>query len=97
MKALSTKVLTTKVLSSKVSALRLRPVRIVRALRYPTYQRLAVQRAIAPAFGNIMMGVGNFYSHGLGALHGSDSLSIMTAHLVTYIVTVVPIQKKGAF
>lgn len=82
-----------KTLSTKA----LHPVRIVRALRYPTYQRLALHRALGPAFGSIMMGVGNLSSHGLDALHGSGSLSVMTAHLVTYVVIGVPIgQKKGA-
>ena len=94
MKALSTKALTTKALRTKALSLRLHPVRIVRGLRYPTYQRLVVQRALVPAFGNIMMGVGNLYSLGLGALHGSGSLSVMTAHIVTYVVIVVPSGRK---
>ena len=98
MKALLTKALTTKALRTKALSLRLHPVRIVRGLRYPTYQRLVVQRALVPAFGNIMMGVGNLYSLGLGALHGSGSLSVMSAHAVMQIVIVLPIgQKKGAF
>jgi len=81
MKALSTKALSTKAL---------------RALRYPTYQRLRVQRALIPVFGNIMLGVGNFSALGLDALHGSGSLSLMTAHIVTHVVIVVPIDlSKG--
>ena len=84
MKALSTKALTTH------------PGRIVRALRYPTYQRLAMQRALVPAFGSVMAGAGNLCSLGLDALHGSASLSLMTAHIVTHVVVVVPIGRpKG--
>lgn len=82
MKTLSTKALAT-------------PVRVVRAMRYPTYQRLALQRALTPAFGSIMMGVGNLSSLGLDTLHGSGSLSAMTAHLVTYIVIVAPVGRKN--
>jgi hypothetical protein len=96
MKALTTKALTTKCLRSKALSLRIHPVRIVRALRYPTYQRLAIQRALVPSFGSMMIGVGNLYSLGLDALHGSGSLTVMTAHIVTHVVLVVPIgSKKG--
>ena len=83
MKALSTKALSTKAL---------------RALRYPTYQRLAMQRALVPAFGSIMIGVGNLTSLGLDALHGSGSLTVMTAHIVTHVVIAAPNgAKKGAY
>jgi hypothetical protein len=54
----------------KTKCLRLHPVRIVRALRYPTYQRLAMQRVLLPAFGSMLMGAGNLASLGLDALHG---------------------------
>ena len=96
MKTLSTKALTTEALSTKALSLRLHPVRIVRALRYPTYQRLAMQRALVPALGNIMTGVGNLHSLGLGALHGSASLSVMAAYVVTHVIAVVPIGQKNA-
>jgi len=98
MKAPSTKSLTTKCLHAKALSLGLDPVRIARALRYPTYQRLAMQRALVPAFGSIMIGVGNLASHGLDALHGSGSLTVMTAHIVTHVVIAAPNgSKKGAY
>jgi len=82
----------------KTLSTRLHPVRIARALRYPTYQRLALQRALVPAFGSMMIGVGNLYSLGLDAFHGSGSLTVMTAHIVTHVVIVAPIgSKKGAY
>jgi hypothetical protein len=80
-----------------MKALSTKALKTVRALRYPTYQRLVLQRALAPAFGSIMMGVGNLSSLGLGTLHGSGSVSMMTAHIVTYVVIVVPSSRqKGA-
>jgi hypothetical protein len=79
MKCLSTKALTTKCLRTKALS-----------LQYPTYERLAVQRVLVPAFSSIMMGVGNLSSLGLDALHGSGSISLMTAHIVTHVVLVVP-------
>ena len=82
----------------KALSLGLDPVCIARALRYPTYQRLAMQRALVPAFGSIMIGVGNLASHGLDALHGSGSLTVMTAHIVTHVVIAAPNgSKKGAY
>jgi hypothetical protein len=85
MKALSTKALTRKCLRTTVFAVRLQPVRVVRALRYPTCRGLAVQQALVPAFGRMMISVGNLYSFGLGALHGSSGLGVMTVHLVTHV------------
>jgi hypothetical protein len=98
MKALLTKSLTTKCLHAKALSRGLDPVCIARALRYPTYQRLAMQRALVPAFGSIMIGVGNLTSLGLDALHGSGSLTVMTAHIVTHVVIAAPNgAKKGAY
>lgn len=39
-----------------------------RALRYPTYKCLAMQRMLVPALGSLMMGAGNLHSLGLVAL-----------------------------
>jgi hypothetical protein len=47
--------------------------RIVRALKYPTYKQLAVERALIASAGNIMMGVGNLHVAGLGAVHTSGT------------------------
>jgi hypothetical protein len=78
---------------------RLRPVRvvrIVRALRYPSYQRLAIQRALFPMFGSVLMGLGSLSSLAVGALHGSDGVTMMGAHLITHIAIVAPIAQKKA-
>ena len=84
MKALSTQTLSTN-------------LPIVRALRYPTYERLVVQRALVPTFGSIMVSVGNACSLGLDTLHASGSLGVMTVHLITHAV-IGPISlMKGSF
>ncbi len=88
MKASSLKALTAKA--------RLHPDRIVRALRYPTYERLALQQALGPAVGSIMTGVGNLCSSGLGGLHGSGNISVMSAHILTYVIVAPAGQKNAA-
>jgi hypothetical protein len=66
----------------KALSTRLHPARIARALRYPTYRGLALQQALYPAAGSIVMGVGNLCTLGAGVLHGSGSFTLMTAHLI---------------
>jgi hypothetical protein len=72
-------------------------VPFVRALRYPTYERLILGRMLVPTFGSIMVGVGNLCSLGVDALHASGSLSVMSVTVITHVV-IVPISlKKGSF
>jgi hypothetical protein len=93
MKALSTNVLTPNGFSSKAFVTRLYPVGIARTLRYPTYQRLALQRALLPAAGSIVTGVGKLVA--LGAVHGSGGFVAMTAHIVAVVVVAPMLGEKG--
>jgi hypothetical protein len=80
--------------SLTANALRHHSSRIVFALRYPTYQRLALQRLLLPAAGSIITGVGNLCTVGASALHGA-SFGTMTVHVVAMVI-VAPIGDKKA-
>jgi hypothetical protein len=95
MKALSTKALAPNGFSRKALVTRLHPAGIARTLRYPSYQRLALQRALVPAAGSIVTGVGNLVALGAGALHGSAGFIGMTVHLVA-VVVVAPLAGEKA-
>jgi len=81
--------------SPKAFVTRLHPAGIARTLRYPTYQRLALQRALLPAAGSIVTGVGKLVALGAGAVHGSGGFVAMTAHLVAVVVVAPMLGEKG--
>jgi hypothetical protein len=86
MKALSTKALAPDGFSPKALVTRLHPAGIARTLRYPSYRRLTLQRALYPAAGSIVTGIGNLVALGAGAVHGSAGFIGMTAHIVAVVV-----------